>query len=164
MVRRTADWVERLSRRKIVQVGGNARGVGRELSNFTPAQFRLHGVKYASFEAFWQSLKFPPGSKTREEVAMMPSAEAKRVGSRVNGRVMFYGGKMVEYGSPELYALAKEAERERFLQNPHQLDALLHTGDAHLIHWVSVRDSASLPRKVFCRILMELREELKKKK
>ncbi len=163
-VRTTADWVERLSRARIVQVGGNARGKGRELSNFAPAQFRLNEVKYASFESFWQSLKFPLSDPMREKISMMHAADAKRAGSRVNGRVMFYGGRLLEYGSQELYAVAKEAERERFRQNPQQLDALLHTGNARLIHWVSVQDPASLPRSVFCRILMELRDEFRKKK
>jgi hypothetical protein len=77
---------------------------------------------------------------------------------------MFYGKKLLEYGSDELFALAKRAERERFNQNPEQKKALMETGNAKLIHWIKLRDSQSLPREVFCRILMELREEFKREK
>ncbi len=163
-VRRTADWMEKLSLKQIVQVGSTARGSGRSLSNFTPAPFRLDGVNYPSFEAFWQSLKFEPSEPMRHRVAQMRAGEAKRAGSQIRTKIMFYGGRILSYGSKELVELAKRAERERFSQNSEQMHALMNTGNAILIHWVEARDSKSLPRRVFCKILMELRDEFRNRK
>lgn len=164
VIRKSGDWMERVTRGRVVHVMSSAAGKGRKLSNFTPAPFQLDGVTYASFEAFWQSLKFKPRSRARELIRTMNAGDAKRAGGQIQTRVMFYGNKLFEYGSDELFALAKRAERARFNQNPEQKKALMETGNAKLIHWAEVRDSKSLPRKVFCRILMELREEFKQEK
>ncbi|MFH0970118.1 MAG: hypothetical protein V1776_01510 [Candidatus Diapherotrites archaeon] len=163
LVRKAAHWVEFLSRGRIVHVAGGAKGKGKMLSNFTLAPFKLDGIRYRSFEAFWQSIKFNPGNPIRGQVTQMKGGDAKRAGSTIHDGVMYYDGQIFRYGSKALFNLAKRAERARFLQNPEQMRALLDTGNARLIHWVELRDSKSLPRKVFCRILMELRDEFRKK-
>jgi predicted NAD-dependent protein-ADP-ribosyltransferase YbiA (DUF1768 family) len=168
MVRRTALIVERVTRGRVINVAGYRKGIAGKLSNFTPARFEINRVEWPSFENFWQALKFSEHDPRRRQLETCDPIAAKRIGSQVKKQFMYFhnGEKEVilPYGSPQLYALAKDVERVGFEENPDQLEALLATGNAHLMHWVEWQDSKSLPRKVFCRILMELREEFRKKK
>ncbi len=152
-----------LSRGKLININSKGKGIASTLSNFTRSPFILDGVKYESFEGFWQGLKFPEGHEKRLEARKLFWIQAKLISKGINPTNLYYNNKAVPYDSKELYELAKRAERERFLQNPDQKQALLSTGNAKLIHLVQIKDSKSLPRKIFCKILTELREEFKTK-
>jgi predicted NAD-dependent protein-ADP-ribosyltransferase YbiA (DUF1768 family) len=159
-VRTVVDSFSKRSKGRIININSLGVGVAKELSNFTRAPFILDGVKYESFEGFWQSLKFLENDPRRDYVRKLYGIKAKKAGSTIQPNCFYYKGKKIEYKSKELYNLAKRAERERFLQNPKQLKALLSTNGAKLIHFVELKDSKSFPRKIFCKILRELREEL----
>ncbi len=128
-VRRTAEWLERLTFRRVVNVRGGAKRVGRVLSNFTLAPFQLDGVNCPSFEAFWQSLKFNSSEPMHRKVAQMRAGDAKRAGSRIRTQIMFYQGEILSFGSKELFELAKRAERARF---EHPCVGRIHAAQAHL--------------------------------
>ena len=167
LVRRTALIMEKVSRERIINVAGYREGVAGKLSNFTPARFELDGVHWPSFENYWQALKFSQDDHRRQQLETCDPITAKRIGSQVKKHFLwFHDGEkeiIIPFGSPHIYEIAKRAERARFEENPDQLEALLATRNAYLMHWVDWPDSKSLPRKVFCRILMELRDEFRKK-
>jgi len=150
-----------LSNGRIININSKGKGMSSTLSNFTRSPFVLDGVRYESFEGFWQGLKFPEDHPKRIEAQKLFWIQAKLISKDLNTTNLYYNNKIIHYNSKELYELAKRAERERFLQNPDQKQALLSTGNTKLIHLVQIRDSKSLPRKVFCKILIELREEFK---
>lgn len=158
-LRAAADFVADHSRGRLVNINSRGRGLGIPLSNFTEAPFTLHGVRWQSFEGFWQGIKFPEGSAERIRAQALVGMQAKKLAKGIRHEHVFYGGRKISYGSPELYGLAKQAQRARFEQNPAQRQALIATGKAKLIHFVEVRDSKDLPRKWFCRMLTELRKE-----
>ncbi len=161
-IRKSASIISRLSGKRILNIDSKGAGASSTLSNFTRSPFVLDGVKWESFEGFWQGIKFPEGNEKRKIAQQLHGTEAKKISQGIQSTHLFYGGKKIDFGSNELYALAKRAERQRFLQNQEQLKALLSTRNARLIYIVSMQDSKSLPRKVFCKILMELREEFQK--
>jgi len=163
-VRKAVGLAARLSRGRLVNIGSIGKGVSAVLSNLTKAPFVLDGVKWASFEGFWQGIRFPEGQEIRNKAQLLWGLEAYRLKKEVRTSCLYYGGREIPYGSRALYELAKRAERARFQQNPDQLQSLLSTGNAKLVHIVELRDSKSLPRKVFCKILTELREEFRKEK
>jgi len=161
IIRKIADSLTTISRGRIININSKGKGAGIILSNFTKAPFTLDNVRYESFEGFWQGLKFQEGSKEREKARNLSGIYAKRIGVGVNNGFLYYNNKKIPYNSKELYNLAKSAERKRFIQNPDQLKILLETRKSYLIHIAELKDSKSLPRKIFCKILMELRDELK---
>ncbi len=154
--------MQRVSRGRIINISSTQPGVSGFLSNFTLSPFVLDGIRYQSFEGFWQSLKFPERHPDKLKAQGLHGIEAKRISAGINTKIMHYHGRQIPLGSRELFELAKRAQRERFLQNPEQKQALLSTGNARLIHFAEFRDSKSLPRKVFCQILTELREEFRR--
>jgi predicted NAD-dependent protein-ADP-ribosyltransferase YbiA (DUF1768 family) len=154
-----------LSRGRLININSKGKGVSSTLSNFTRSPFILDGVMYESFEGFWQGLKFPEGNPKRTEARKLFWIQAKLISKGIDSNKLYYNNKnkIIKYNSKELYELAKRAERERFLQNPNQLQALLSTGNSKLIHFVQINNSKSLPRKMFCKILTELRVEFRLK-
>lgn len=142
----------------------------RALSNFAHAPFELDGVHYESVEGFWQSIKFPEGSEYRVKTAGLVGGEAKRAGKRTGDiNNIEYQGQTVEVGSPEHHELMKRAIRAKLEQNPNVLKLLLDTGDKHITHVLKtpdgriLPDSKTIPGAVFSQILMDLREEFRKK-
>ncbi|TSC92621.1 MAG: hypothetical protein CEN89_551 [Candidatus Berkelbacteria bacterium Licking1014_7] len=65
------------------------------LSNFAHTPFKLDDVHYESVEGFWQSIKFPEGSKERVETAEFIGGKAKRAGKSTRGI------REIEYQGPE---------------------------------------------------------------
>ncbi len=138
------------------------------LSNFAHTPFDLDGVHYESVEAFWQSIKFPEGSKDRAETAGLVGGKAKRAGKFTIGiREIDYQGQRIEVGSPEHHDLMKRAIRAKLEQNPEVLKLLLDTGDKQITHVLKtpdgkiLPDSKTIPGAVFSQILMDLRQEFK---
>ena len=140
----------------------------RLLSNFAHAPFELDGVHYESVEGFWQSIKFPKGSKARAEVAGLTGGKAKMAGKQVRNITMIeYLGKTIKVGSPEHHELMKRAIRAKLEQNPEILKLLLDTGDKQITHILKtpdgriLPDSKTIPGAIFSQILMDLKEEFR---
>ena len=83
-IRRSADLIERLSGRRIINIGSHKQGAGGILSNFTRAPFILDGVRWESFEGFWQAIKFPEGHEKRKKAETLFGVKAKRISSGVS--------------------------------------------------------------------------------
>ncbi|TSC92622.1 MAG: Uncharacterized protein CEN89_552 [Candidatus Berkelbacteria bacterium Licking1014_7] len=75
----------------------------------------------------------------------------------------------IEVGSPEHHELMKQAIRAKLEQNPDVLKLLLDTGDKQITHLLktpdgrTLPDSKTIPGAVFSQILMDLREEFRKR-
>lgn len=142
----------------------------RQLSNFANTPFDLDGVHYESIEGFWQSIKFPEGSEERKRIAGLVGGKAKRAGNPAKDITEIqYQGKTIEIGSPEHHQLMKKAIRAKLEHNPEVLKLLLETGNKKITHILIapdgnlVPDSKTIPSEIFCRILMDLREEFRQK-
>lgn len=141
------------------------------LSNFAPTKFELDGKLYKTVESFWQSLKFDEGSEERERIAGLSGFEAKKAGKKVKGITEIeYQGQTFQAGSKEHQDLMKKALKAKFEQNPNVLDLLLATGHKKITHILKdtrtgfmIPDSQTIPGKIFCGFLMDLREEFRKK-
>lgn len=155
--------------KNIVNIGSKSETeTERMLSNFAHTPFDLDGVYYESVEAFWQSIKFPEGSKDRVETAGLVGGKAKRAGKRTRGiREIEYQGQKIEVGSPEHYDLMRRAIMAKLEQNPGVLKLLLDTGDKQITHVLKTPDgrilpnSKTIPGAVFSQTLMDLRQEFK---
>ncbi len=140
----------------------------RMLSNFAHTPFELDGVHYESVEAFWQSIKFPEGSKDRVKTAGLVGGTAKKAGKLTRDREEIqYQGQTIEVGSPEHHELMKRAIRAKLERNPEALKLLLDTGEKQITHVLKtpdgriLPDSKTIPGAVFSQILMNLREEFR---
>lgn len=160
---------EQETEKNIVNIGSRGKTeTERMLSNFAHTPFDLDGIHYESVEAFWQSIKFPEGSKERVETALLFGGEAKKAGKSARGiKEIDYQGQRIEIGSPEHHKLMKRAIRAKLEQNPNVLKLLLATGDKQITHVLKIPDgrilpdSKTIPGAVFSQILMDLREEFK---
>jgi predicted NAD-dependent protein-ADP-ribosyltransferase YbiA (DUF1768 family) len=130
------------------------------IANFAPTPFELDGVRYACVEAFWQSLRFPPGE--RAVIAGLVGAAAKGQGSeRPYGSHVIYGGSEIAVGAYEHWQLMRRACRAKFEQNADARAALLGTGKRPLIHVVK-HDSRTIPGVIMASIWMALRKSLRR--
>jgi carbon-monoxide dehydrogenase small subunit len=141
----------------------------RLLANYARSPFTVWGVRFESFEGFWQGLKFPEGSEEQQRVFALWGEEAKRAGELApGGGTTTWRGATIRIGSDEHHALARQALRAKVTQSPAVRRALLATGDQELTHVVRtpagevVPDSRTLPGAVFAGILMDLRAELRR--
>lgn len=140
--------------------------LGSMLSNLYPASFTLDNVEYASVEAFWMSLKFPPTDPRKEEVRAMSGIKAKMFGAPMKGcSHVFYQGREIVSGSVEHHALLKAAVRAKINQNPQIYTALIRSGYQPLVHIPLMDngyvypDSQTIPTKIFAQMVGEIREE-----
>ncbi|OGC55977.1 hypothetical protein A2797_01250 [candidate division WWE3 bacterium RIFCSPHIGHO2_01_FULL_48_15] len=139
----------------------------RLISNFAHTPFDLDGKHYQSVEGFWQGLKFPEGSKEREEASQLFGVKAKKMGKRAGevAEIEYQGGR-IKTGSSEHHELMKRAIQAKLDQNPEVLELLLATGDAKITHVLKradgtpLPDSKTIPGETFAQILMDLRKEL----
>lgn len=143
----------------------------RMLSNLAYTPFKLNDKIYNSVEGFWQGLKFPDEEK-RNEIAKLWGVEAKKAGNKAEKSNEFeYQGKKFQVGSEEHQDLIRQAIKVKLEQNPHVLDLLLATGNKKITHILINPqtghvhpDSQTIPGKIFCQFLMDLREEFRKNK
>lgn len=140
----------------------------RMLSNFAHTPFELDGVRYESVEGFWQSIKFPEGSKDRAETAGLVGNKAKKAGKLTRGiEEIQYRGQTIKVGSPEHHELMKRAIKAKLEQNSDVLKLLLETGNKQITHVLKtpderiLPDSKTIPGAEFSQILMDLREEFR---
>jgi predicted NAD-dependent protein-ADP-ribosyltransferase YbiA (DUF1768 family) len=138
----------------------------RILSNFSGYSFTLDGLKFASVEGFIQGTKFPENDPRRNAAFGLMGKEAKKYGTYAERKFVWWGGKEIPYASEEHRNLIERAIRAKFNQSPQAIKALLATRDLVLIHDTGEPEppDTSLPASIFCRILMDIREEKKKMK
>jgi len=133
----------------------------RRLSNFSADPFVLDGEKFASVEGFIQGTKFPEGHPTRQRAFQSIGKEAKRFGKEAERKLVWWKERAILYGSNEHHQLIERAIRAKFEQNKDAMRALLATEGMVLTHDLGTPDppNTSLPARVFCDILMRIREE-----
>lgn len=139
----------------------------RLLSNFSESPFELDGKKYASVEGFWQSLKTPDENK-KEKIATLTGNKAKQAGKEFGRdyKYAYHQGERMLAGSLAHQKLMIRALRAKFSQDPAARQALLSTGDREITHILETPDgkkidSQTIPGKLFAKILMEIRRELR---
>jgi hypothetical protein len=130
------------------------------ISNLSRAPFELNGIRIASVEAFWQGLKYPDAAR-RDAIARLSGPEAKDAGSAA-GRpeTIDYGGSSIRTGSPEHWALMRDACHAKFTQHQGARDALLATGERWLTHRVR-NDSRTIPGVIMADIWMSIWRQLR---
>jgi hypothetical protein len=140
------------------------------LSNLAHTPFNMDDKHYESVEGFWQGLKFPEGSGEREKIAELFGVEAKKAGRKAENLTEFeYQGKKFQIGSKGHQELIKKAITAKLEQNPFVLNLLLKTGTKKITHILKNSegqispDSKTIPGEKFCQILMDLREDFRKK-
>lgn len=143
----------------------------RRLSNFSADAFMLDGKRMASVEGFIQGIKYPEGHPNRTAAFGAVGFEAKRFGKKFElthalgrlgyGKLVWWKGRTIPYGSPEHHKLIELAIRAKFDQNQDAMGVLLATEGMELTHDLGRPESpvTSLPSKIFCEILTRIREE-----
>lgn len=134
------------------------------LSNLSDNTFELNWIKYASIEAFWQSLKFEKNSKQWNKCINLSWPQSKIFWNKTNWENTFFY-EWIEYlvWSEEHQQLMKIALKNQLEQNPEKLKLLLSTWNSNLIHnpkkkdWSYYPDSITIPWDLFWKFLMELR-------
>ncbi|EAY04652.1 hypothetical protein TVAG_227690 [Trichomonas vaginalis G3] len=144
-----------------------------ELSNFAIRPFIINGVRYDSVEQYFQIMKFKieavytydkdseEGRKSKEKIDSLiqkmqntkSGSLLKKLGNTRIKNAKFNSGLWTQ----ESQNVMREGIFESFKQNPPFLKKLLETGDATLTH----NQDKSRWGKLFPKILMEVREQLK---
>lgn len=134
---------------------------GRLLSNFSHHPFILDGQKFESVEGFIQGIAFPAGDTRREMAFRAWGSEAKKFGEEQEKKSVWWSGQEIVFASSEEHALIERALRAKFEQNPDAKKALVSTKGYWLTHVLPDVESGTtcLPAKIFCAILMKIRNE-----
>jgi predicted NAD-dependent protein-ADP-ribosyltransferase YbiA (DUF1768 family) len=156
------------------------------LSNFAATPFTLRGVRYASLEGLWQSMKYPEGPEdarskhaglkwpyTRKEVTQLVAFKAMKAGRPAGKNMKTMGidwvtfdGKQIRYKAPGKegadahYAVILAASRAKVAQNPKVAALLLKTGDLKLLPDHRQSKTAT-PAYRYFKIYMKIRAELR---
>lgn len=152
------------------------------LSNFYAASFTYEGIRYASIEGLWQSLKFPENAQdprnsplvtwpyTRAQVETMTAFDAKRAGDIASQNMknlkinwVTFKGQRIDYKGKDQdlhYQLIFKATAQKVLQNNSVRDLLLSTGDLRLLP-DHRQEANSPPAYAYYDIAMKIREALK---
>jgi len=140
---------------------------GNVLSNFAATPFTLDGVSCANSEAFIQSLKLTD-PEVQRTFCGLAGEEAWRRGSKLTAALFERGcihwqGAEIELHCAEHFVLVKRGLAAKFSQSEPAREALLASGEAVLTHDYGQvpGKQQSLPVEVFCRLVTELRAELK---
>lgn len=139
---------------------------GNMLSNFAHTPFVLDGIKCTCSESFIQSLKFSNVSE-QKLFCSLQGQQAWEQGSRATEKVfsaekVWWLGKPYSLHSSEHFALVKRGLLAKFMQSSEACDALMASGNAKLTHDYGQvpGKKQSLPVKVFCEIMTNIRSEL----
>jgi predicted NAD-dependent protein-ADP-ribosyltransferase YbiA (DUF1768 family) len=154
------------------------------LSNFAATPFEFRGVRYASLEGLWQSMKYPEGPDderamhqgiewphSRAQVAAMTAFEAKAAGDTAEANMQAMGiawisfeGERIFYrgaGQARHYEIIEAATRAKVEQNPRVLEVLLTTGDL-LLRPDHVTEKRVPPAWAYYEIYMKIRAEARR--
>lgn len=148
---------------KTINIAGSSddwRGVA--LSNFALSPFVFEGRLLASVEGFIQGIKYPESDPVRDAAFTAYGRTAKSMGENALRNAVYWGGAVVEYGSPLHHNLIGRAIRQRIVQSPGLRQVLSSTGDMVIVHETGEPEPlhTSLPATVFCRILTAVRDEI----
>ncbi len=133
----------------------------RRLSNFSYDPFILDGEKLLCVEGFIQGIKFPEKSPLRKQAFQEVGMHAKLLGKQAHNKFVWWKGKKIKYGSRRHHQLIARAIKAKFYQNDGAMMTLMCTKEMVLTHEVgSESPQTSLPSKVFCKILTEIRDSL----
>ena len=151
-----------------MDIGSKAKWPANKLSNFALSLFVIDGVHCASMEGFIQALKFKNVDMQREVCKLVGKAakfkgKKKKWWNRPEHQQMFWLGKGMKAHGKEHLGLVMRALRAKFTQCDSARRALLATRDARLTHSIGKNDKTALKKNDFCRMLMEIREEIKLK-
>ena len=132
------------------------------LSNFPCFPFVLDRVAIASAEGFIQGIKFPQDDPRRQEAFRSWGKNAKRIGESASREHVWWNDCQLPYNSPAHRDLIERAIVAKFSYNEGARLALISTGDIVLVHDVEPESPfTSLPAAVFCRILTDIRTQLR---
>lgn len=135
------------------------------LSNFSPHEFVIDGIKCASMEGFLQSLK-SPYPHVQEEICKLVGFTAKRRGGVIDWKrtqTLHWLGKEYKRDSDEYQELLDRAYEQLSLNDGFKR-ALLASGDSVLKHSIgksNIKETV-LTEREFCGRLMKLRTKLQK--
>jgi predicted NAD-dependent protein-ADP-ribosyltransferase YbiA (DUF1768 family) len=132
----------------------------QQLSNFAQSQFEIDDEWFNSTEGFIQAIKFPEGHKNRVYGTILFGVDAKKLGETAERKYVWWQGRQIVYGSDEHHRLIARAIIAKFEQNSEKMKALMLTGDEEITHDLGCPEDpeTSLPAKLFCKILMEIRK------
>ncbi len=151
------------------------------LSNFSATPILYKGVKYASLEGAWQSMKYPESNQdmrygqdklpfSRQEVAGMSGFQAKKAGSlasklmkKHNVQYVTFSGKKLLYRTKEKgehYFLIRSLMQAKLRQNIKVKNILKSTGKLILLPDHHTKGAFIPPAWKYYDIWMELRKEL----
>ena len=130
-------------------------------SNFPAFPFVIDGVSLTSVEGFVQGTKLPEDHPTRAVAFASFGGAAKKLSKIAEGKLVWWNGKTITFGSSAHHKLIERAIRAKFQQNPSAMLALLCTAGEEITHDLGKPENpnTSLPAKVFCDILTRIREE-----
>jgi predicted NAD-dependent protein-ADP-ribosyltransferase YbiA (DUF1768 family) len=132
------------------------------LSNFPCFPFELDGAIFVSVEGFIQGIKFPEEYPQRWEAFNLWGKKAKLIGEDARRANVWWKGSQIPYGSTEHHLLIGRAIAAKFHCNSGARFALASTGNAKLVHNVGPESPhTSLPADIFCKILTDLRSQLR---
>jgi len=136
--------------------------IGRLMSNFAHTPFVLDGIEYASVEGFYVALKFLEPAK-RAKLSRLYGLVAKQMGKKSKIERSCYGGEWFSFGSQAHLELIKRAIRAKLDAHRHIARAFAATAPRPIIHDTGHPDppDSEFPASVFCRILSELRDEIR---
>ncbi len=132
----------------------------RTISMTLNASFEMEGRYFFSVEGFIQGIKFPPGTKSREDAIRALSVTARKIGARAKRKWIWWKGKQVRYGSKKHKEYIERAIRCRLRKDAHAQAALAACANVTIVckpprgeRPISIRSAH------FCAILRKLRAE-----
>jgi predicted NAD-dependent protein-ADP-ribosyltransferase YbiA (DUF1768 family) len=136
--------------------------IGRLMSNFAATPFEFDGRRYASVEGFYVGLKFAD-EESRAKAARLSGPEAYAFGKHSTPKETEYGGRRFALGGPEHHALIARAIRAKLAAHPDLARAFAATHPRPIVHVTREpeRPGTFMPAAALCRILTQLRDELR---
>jgi hypothetical protein len=138
--------------------------IGRKISNFAHTPFAIDGVEFASVEAFyvWLMLSSCGNEHKLEKVRKFYGLHAKRMAPKTRPELICYRGETMVPGSAPHVALIKRALRTKLEAHPDIARDFAATSPRPIIHETGFPDrpGTEFPKETFCRVLLELRDEL----
>lgn len=149
-----------------MDIGSGTKYPAGALSNFSPYQFEVDGVKCASMEGFLQSLKYA-NPDMQEHVCSLVGKAAKFKGKKKNwyrNQTLYWKGQEIHRHSKEYQDLLDKAF-DQLAKNEKFKKALLASGNATLKHSMGRKDASKtvLTTNEFCSRLTIIRKGLQAK-
>lgn len=115
---------------------------------------------FASFEGFFNGIKFPKEDPRRRRAFASSYGYAQRFGNESENKWVWWPDKQFPFGSLEHIEIVKEAHRASILQNDDLKQVLVETGGLVLTHKIETQEDPIYTENMFCETLMQLRSEL----